>query len=79
MFLELATTSGAVVGALLAAVVAPALLYVTLGVVLILSAALQLTRCPPWRPSPGTAEDRNPVAAPDVVCVRQVAAVPRDG
>jgi len=44
MFLELATTSGAVVGALLAAVVAPSLLYVALGVVLVLSAGLQLTR-----------------------------------
>ena len=44
MFLELATTSGAVVGALLAAVVAPAVLFIALGVVLLLSAALQLTR-----------------------------------
>jgi len=44
MFLELATTSGAVAGALLASVVATSLLYVTLGVVLIFSAALQLTR-----------------------------------
>ena len=44
MFLELATTSGAVVGALLAAIVAPALLYVVLGLVLIASALLQLTR-----------------------------------
>jgi uncharacterized membrane protein YfcA len=44
MFLEVATTSGAVVGALLAAIVAPALLFVALGVVLLFSAALQLTR-----------------------------------
>jgi uncharacterized membrane protein YfcA len=44
MFLELATTSGAVVGALLAAIIAPSLLYVVLGVVLLLSAALQVTR-----------------------------------
>jgi uncharacterized membrane protein YfcA len=44
MFLELATTSGAVVGALLASVVAPSLLYIFLGVVLVFSAALQLTR-----------------------------------
>jgi uncharacterized membrane protein YfcA len=44
MFLELATTSGAVAGALLAAIVAPALLYIALGVVLIFSAMLQLTR-----------------------------------
>src|ERR1035437_6993138 len=34
MFLELATTTGAVCGALLAAVVAPAFLFVLLGVVL---------------------------------------------
>ncbi len=44
MFLELATTSGAVTGALLAAVVAPAFLYVLLGVVLLGSAAMQTTR-----------------------------------
>jgi len=57
MFLELATTSGAVAGALLTAIVAPQLLYVVLGVVLLLSAAMQLTRLgeelPPARsPSP---------------------------
>ncbi len=44
MFLELATTSGAVAGALLAAVVAPALLYVLLGLVLLFSAAQQVLR-----------------------------------
>ena len=44
MFLELATTTGAVAGALLAAIVAPSLLYVVLGVVLVLSALMQLTR-----------------------------------
>jgi uncharacterized membrane protein YfcA len=44
MFLELATTSGAVMGALLAAVVAPELLYLLLGAVLLLSAGLQLAR-----------------------------------
>jgi uncharacterized membrane protein YfcA len=44
MFLELATTTGAVCGALLAAVVAPAFLYVLLGVVLLSSAATQVTR-----------------------------------
>ena len=44
MFLELATTTGAVCGALLAAVVAPAFLYVLLGVVLLSSAAMQATR-----------------------------------
>jgi uncharacterized membrane protein YfcA len=44
MFLELATTSGAVAGALLAAVVAPALLYVLLGIVLLFSAVQQVLR-----------------------------------
>jgi uncharacterized membrane protein YfcA len=44
MFLELATTSGAVFGALIAVAVAPAFLYVLLGVVLLFSAGLQLTR-----------------------------------
>jgi len=44
MFLELATTSGAVAGALLAAVVAPTFLLVLLGVVLLGSAALQVLR-----------------------------------
>jgi len=44
MFLELATTSGAVAGALLAAAVAPALLYVLLGVVLLFSAVQQVLR-----------------------------------
>jgi uncharacterized membrane protein YfcA len=44
MFLELATTTGAVCGALLAAVVAPAFLYVLLGVVLLFSAAMQVAR-----------------------------------
>ena len=44
MFLELATTTGAVCGALLAAIVAPAFLYVLLGVVLLGSAATQVAR-----------------------------------
>jgi uncharacterized membrane protein YfcA len=44
MFLELATTSGAVIGALLAVLVAPALLYVLLGVVLLASAVQQVAR-----------------------------------
>jgi uncharacterized membrane protein YfcA len=54
MFLELATTSGAVAGALLSAVVAPAFLYLLLGVVLLASAAMQVARLgeetPPQRP-----------------------------
>jgi uncharacterized membrane protein YfcA len=44
MFLELATTSGAVSGALLAAAVSPAFLYVLLGAVMLLSAASQVAR-----------------------------------
>jgi len=44
MFLELATTTGAIGGALLAAVVAPAALFVLLGVVLLGSAAMQIIR-----------------------------------
>jgi len=44
MFLEMATTSGAVVGALLAAVVAPTYLYLLLGIILLLSAGMQLVR-----------------------------------
>jgi uncharacterized membrane protein YfcA len=44
MFLELATTTGAVVGALLAAIVAPAFLYVLLGIVLLGSAVMQVLR-----------------------------------
>jgi uncharacterized membrane protein YfcA len=44
MFLELATTSGAVVGALLAAAVSSGFLYVLLGLVLLLSAASQVSR-----------------------------------
>lgn len=44
MFLELATTTGAVCGALLAAVVAPAFLEVLLGIVLLGSAAMHVSR-----------------------------------
>jgi uncharacterized membrane protein YfcA len=54
MFLELATTSGAVMGALLMAVAAPGFLCVLLGVVLLVSAAGQVVRLgeetPPERP-----------------------------
>lgn len=53
MFLELATTTGAVAGALLAAVVAPAFLYVLLGVVLLFSAGLQVTRLSEETPPEG--------------------------
>jgi uncharacterized membrane protein YfcA len=44
MFLELATTTGAVCGALLAAVASPAFLYLLLGSVLLLSAGSQVGR-----------------------------------
>src|ERR1035437_2238932 len=44
MFLELATTTGAVVGALLAAIVAQAFLYILLGLVLLGSALMQVMR-----------------------------------
>lgn len=44
MFLQLATTSGAIVGALLSAIVAPAFLYVLLGLVLLTSAVQQIVR-----------------------------------
>ena len=59
MFLELATTTGAVSGALLAAVVAPAFLYVLLGLVLLGSAGMQVGRVgeetPPADPPSGLA------------------------
>jgi uncharacterized membrane protein YfcA len=61
MFLELATTSGAVSGALLAASVAPIVLYVLLGVVLLLSAAMQVTRL---------GEELPPSAPPSSLAVR---------
>jgi uncharacterized membrane protein YfcA len=44
MFLELATTTGAIGGALLASVVAPGFLFVVLGLVLLGSGGLQLVR-----------------------------------
>jgi uncharacterized membrane protein YfcA len=44
MFLELATTTGAIAGALLAAIIAPAALLVVLGIVLLGSAAQQVLR-----------------------------------
>jgi len=55
MFLELATTTGAVGGALLAAIVAPELLFGLFGFILILSAGQMLYRLgeelPPQRPA----------------------------
>ncbi len=57
MFLELATTAGAIGGALLATAIAPELLFVVLGLVLLGSAAMQLVRlaevpAEPPEPSP---------------------------
>ncbi len=53
MFLELATTTGAVAGALLAAIVAPAALFVLLGLVLLSSAGTQLARLDEETPPEG--------------------------
>jgi uncharacterized membrane protein YfcA len=61
MFLELATTSGAVAGAVLAARVAPIVLYILLGVVLLLSAAMQVGRL---------GEELPPSALPSPLAVR---------
>jgi uncharacterized membrane protein YfcA len=82
MFLELATTSGAVIGALLAAIIAPTLLYVLLGVVLLVSAGMQVGRFGEELPPAGV-----PAAAalrlgladtyPDVRLGRDVGYVPR--
>lgn len=44
MFLEIATTMGAVVGAIVAAAVAPELLYLLFGLILVLSAIMQILR-----------------------------------
>ena len=77
MFLELATTTGAVCGALLAAVVAPALLYVLLGIVLLGSAAMQVSRMgeespPSDPPSPLAARLRLESSYPDRRLGREV-------
>jgi uncharacterized membrane protein YfcA len=77
MFLELATTSGAVVGALLAAIVAPAFLYVLLGVILLFSAAQQVLRLgeelpPDTEVSPLTARFRLVGSYPDARLGREV-------
>ncbi len=77
MFLELATTTGAVGGALLAAVVAPAALYVLLGVVLLFSALQQALRLgeelpPVAEASPLAARMRLAGAYPDARLGRDV-------
>ena len=61
MFLELATTTGAVCGALLAAVVAPAFLYLLLGVVLLGSAGMQVSRL---------GEETPPAGPPSALAIR---------
>ncbi len=61
MFLELATTTGAVCGALLAAAVAPALLYLLLGIILLASAGMQVARM---------GEETPPVDLPSVLASR---------
>ena len=61
MFLQLATTAGAVIGALLAAVVAPALLLVLLGVILLGSALQQVMRL---------GEELPPATEPDALAAR---------
>ena len=77
MFLELATTTGAVGGALLAAVVAPAALYVLLGAVLLFSALQQALRLgeelpPVAEASPLAARMRLAGAYPDARLGRDV-------
>jgi uncharacterized protein len=77
MFLELATTSGAVVGALLAAVVPVQFLYLLLGTVLLLSAGQQLVRLREELPpavSPGDLAARMGLASsyPDARLGREV-------
>ena len=77
MFLELATTTGAVCGALLAAVVSPAFLYILLGVVVLGSAAMQVSRMgeetPPIdHPSPLAARLRLESSYPDRRLGREV-------
>jgi uncharacterized membrane protein YfcA len=61
MFLELATTIGAVIGALLAAVVASSVLYLLLGVVLLFSAFMQVARL---------GEELPPAVEPSAAAVR---------
>jgi uncharacterized membrane protein YfcA len=61
MFLELATTTGAVSGALLAVVVAPSFLYLLLGLILLLSAGMQAARM---------GEETPPVDAPSRLASR---------
>ena len=77
MFLELATTTGAIAGALLAAIVAPGSLLVLLGIVLLVSAAQQVLRLgeelPAQEPATGlSARLRLSGSYPDVPLGREV-------
>ena len=77
MFLELATTSGAVLGALLAAIVAPQLLFLLLGIVLLFSAGMQVYRLreelPPETPPSAAARALGLVSSyPDARLGREV-------
>ncbi|MGD0863813.1 MAG: sulfite exporter TauE/SafE family protein [Candidatus Limnocylindrales bacterium] len=77
MFLELATTTGAVSGALLAAAVTPAFLYVLLGLVLLGSAGMQVSRMgeetpPTDPPSPLASRLRLESSYPDRKLGREV-------
>src|ERR1019366_7392346 len=60
MFLELATTTGAIGGALLASVVAPGFLFVVLGLVLLGSGGLQLVRLADGPAAPVPSSPRAP-------------------
>ncbi|MEO8570685.1 MAG: sulfite exporter TauE/SafE family protein [Chloroflexota bacterium] len=78
MFLELATTVGAIAGALLAAVVAPPLLLILLGIVLLGSAAQQVLRLgkelpPVFEPSGLAVRLRLSGTYPDKALGREVA------
>ena len=77
MFLELATTTGAVIGALLAAIVAQSFLYILLGVVLLGSALMQVLRLgeempPELEPSGLAARLRLASSYPDARLGREV-------
>ena len=82
MFLELATTTGAVAGALLAVLVSASFLYLLFGCVLLLSAIMQLTRLgeetpPETSPSPLAMALRLSSSYPDRRLGREIPYVPR--
>jgi len=82
MFLELATTTGAVAGALLAVLVSASFLYLLFGCVLLLSAGMQLMRLgeetpPETSPSPLATALRLSSSYPDRRLGREICYVPR--